>query len=125
MKLTMWAGLAMDMMAWHDRATAFTYDGMELLLEQYDEDEEFDAVGMACEWNEFGNNCDLDFDSLINDYGYYLPLQDWLDENDYTSDEYENDEDLQDEYLHDLMDELESNRTVLHVKNGNIIVSER
>ena len=115
----------MDMMARHDRANSFTFDGMELLLEQYDSDEEFDAVSMDCDWSEFGENCGLDFGDLINDYGYYLPLQDWLDEKDYTSEEYESDEDLQDEYLHDLMDELESNRTVLHVKNGNIIVSER
>lgn len=114
----------MDMMAWHDRANAFTFDGMELLLEQYDDDDEFDAVAMACSWNEFGENCGLDFDSLINDYGYYLPLEDWLDGKDYTSDEYENDEDLQDEYLHDLVDELENFTTVLRVQNGNIILGE-
>lgn len=127
MKMAVWTGLAMEMLVAHDRANYFSWDGMEMLLDWYDENDEnteFDVVGICCEWTEYGNNTTLDFDSLISDYGYYLPLQDWLDKKDYTLDEYESDEDLQDKYLQDLIDELESNRTVLRVKNGNIIVSE-
>lgn len=127
MKMTVWTGLAMDMMAWHDRANYFSWDGMEMLLDWYDENDEnaeFDIVGICCEWTEYGDGVTLGFDSLINDYGNRLPLQDWLDEKDYTVDEYENDEDLQEEYLHDLINELENLTTVLRVQNGNIILGE-
>lgn len=127
MKMTVWTGLAMEMLVAHDRANYFSWDGMEMLLDWYDENDEnteFDVVGICCEWTEYGNNVTLDFDSLINDYDNYLPLQDWLDKKDYTSDEYENDEDLQDEYLQDLINELESCTMVLRVPNGNIILGE-
>ena len=124
MKMTVWTGLAMDMLVAHDRANYFSWDGMEMLLDWYDENAEFDIVGICCEWTEYGDGVTLGFDSLIHDYGYRLPLQDWLDEKDYTSDEYENDDDLQDEYLHDLVDELENFTTVLRVQNGNMILGE-
>jgi len=127
MKMTVWTGLAMDMLVAHDRANYFSWDGMEMLLDWYDENDEntdFDIVGICCEWTEYGNGVTLGFDSLISDYEYCLPLQDWLDEKDYTSDEYENDEDLQDEYLHDLVDELEKFTTVLRIQNGNFILGE-
>lgn len=127
MKMTVWTGLAMDMMVAHDRANYFSWDGMEMLLDWYDENDEnteFDIVGICCEWTEYGDGVTLGFDSLINDYGNRLPLQDWLDEKDYTVDEYENDEDLQEEYLQDLINELENLTTVLQVSNGNIILGE-
>ena len=127
MKLTVWTGLAMDMLVAHDRANYFSWDGMDALLEWYDENDEnaeFDIVEICCEWTEYGDDVTLGFDSLINDYGNRLPLQDWLDEKDYTVDEYENDEDLQEEYLHDLINELEIFTTVIRVQNGNIILGE-
>lgn len=127
MKITVWTGLAMDMLVAHDRANYFSWDGMEMLLDWYnenDENAEFDIVGICCEWTEYGDGVILGFDSLISDYGNYLPLQDWLDEKDYTMDEYENDEDLQDEYTLDLVGELENHTTVLHIPNGNIILGE-
>lgn len=127
MKLTVWTGLAMDMLVAHDRANYFSWDGMEVLLDWYDENDEnaeFDIVGICCEWTEYGDGVTLGFDSLISDYGNRLPLQDWLDEKDYTVDEYESDEDLQEEYLQDLINELENLTTVLRVQNGNIILGE-
>lgn len=127
MKLTVWTGLAMDMLVAHDRANYFSWDGMDALLEWYDENDEnteFDIVGICCEWSEYGDDVTLGFDSLISDYGNRLPLQGWLDEKDYTVDEYESDEDLQEEYLQDLINELENLTTVLRVQNGNIILGE-
>ena len=127
MKITVWTGLAMDMLVAHDRANYFSCDGMEMLLDWYDENDEnaeFDIVGICCEWTEYGDGVTLGFDSLISDYENYLPLQEWLDEKDYTSDEYENDEDLQDEYLQDLINELDEQTAVLRVPNGNIILGE-
>ena len=127
MKMTVWTGLAMEMLVAHDRANYFSWDGMEMLLDWYDENDEnteFDIVGICCEWTEYGNNVTLDFDSLIHDYDNYLPLQEWLDNRDYTLDEYESDEDLQEEYLQDLINELDEQTTVLRVPNGNIILGE-
>ena len=127
MKMTVWTGLAMDMLVAHDRANNFSWDGMEMLLDWYDENDEnaeFDIMGICCEWTEYGDGVTLDFDSLINDYDNYLPLQDWLDRQDYTLDEYEHNEDLQDEYLQDLVNELENHMMVLRVPNGNIILGE-
>lgn len=127
MKMTVWTGLAMDMLVAHDRANYFSWDGMEMLLDWYDENDEnaeFDIVGICCEWTEYGNNVTLDFDSLIHDYDNYLPLQEWLDNRDCTLDEYERDEDLQEEYLQDLINELEEQTTILRVPNGNIVLGE-
>ena len=127
MKMTVWTGLAMDMLVAHDRANYFSWDGMEMLLDWYDENDEnteFDVVGICCEWTEYGDSVTLGFDSLISDYENYLPLQDWLDEKDYTLDEYESGEDLQEEYLQDLINELDEQTTVLRVPNGNIILGE-
>ena len=127
MKMTVWTGLAMEMLGAHDRANYFSWDGIEMLLDWYDENDEnaeFDIVGICCEWTEYGNNVTLGFDSLIHDYDSYLPLQEWLDNRDYTLNEYERDEDLQEEYLQDLINELDEQTTVLRVPNGNIILGE-
>ena len=127
MKMTVWTGLAMDMLVAHDRANYFSWDGMEMLLDWYDENDEnteFDVVGICCEWTEYGDGVTLGFDSLISDYGNRLPLQEWLDNRDYTLDEYEHDEDLQEEYLQDLINELDEQTTILRVPNGNIILGE-
>lgn len=120
MKMTVDAGMMKKMFVSCDR-DYYSYSGLETLLDYYDEiDEsmEFDPIAICCDCSEFGNNhCELSFDDLINDYGYLYPVDEWLDDNAMSEEEF--DSDL---YIESLIDRLEDETTVLRVPNGNVIV---
>ena len=120
MKMTVDAGMMKEMFVSCGR-DYYSYSGLETLLDYYDEiDEsmEFDPIAICCDCSEFGNNhCELSFDDLINDYGYLYPVDEWLDDNALTENEF--DSDL---YIDSLIDRLEDETTVLRVPNGNVIV---
>lgn len=97
----------------------YSMNGIDALLEYYDEiDEnmEFDPVAICCDCTEYGGHgASCDFSDLVNDYGYLLNRDEWMEEN--ALDEY--DEDL---YIDALVEVLEDHTTVLSVCNGNKIV---
>lgn len=98
----------------------YTWDGLEALLEYYDEiDEnmEFDAIAICCDCTEYGKNAACSFDDLISDYGYKYPVEEWLEDNALEENEFDNDL-----YIDSLVERLEDETTVLHVANGNYIV---
>lgn len=98
----------------------YTWDGLEALLEYYDEiDEnmEFDAIAICCDCTEYGENAACSFDDLISDYGYKYPVEEWLEDNALEENEFDNDL-----YIDSLVERLEDETTVLHVANGNYIV---
>lgn len=98
----------------------YTYDGLETLLDYYDEiDEnmEFDAIAICCDCTEYGNGAACSLEDLKNDYGYKYPVEEWLEDN--ALEENEFDMDL---YIDSLVERLEDETTVLHVSNGNYIV---
>ena len=98
----------------------YSYTGLETLLDYYDEidpDMEFNPIAICCDCCEFGENCALSFNDLINDYGYLYPADEWLDDNALTEPEF--DSDL---YLDSLIERLEDYTTILRVPNGNVIV---
>lgn len=98
----------------------YTWDGLEALLEYYDEiDEnmEFDAIAICCDCTEYGENAACSFDDLISDYGYKYPVEEWLEDNALEENEFDNDL-----YIDSLVERLEDETTVLHVVNGNYIV---
>ena len=120
MKMTVDAGMMKEMFVSYDR-DYYSYSGLETLLDYYDEiDEnmEFDPIAICCDCSEFGDDhCELSFDDLINDYGYLYPVDEWLDDNAMSEEEF--DSDL---YIDSLIDRLENETTVLRVPNGNVIV---
>lgn len=90
----------------------YSWEGVETLLNYYDdldETRELDSVEILGDWIEYGNwsNC-CDFDDLVTDYGYLLD---------------QDDDETQDDYIERLIDELERHTTILHVKNGDYLVS--
>ena len=98
----------------------YTYDGLEALLDYYDEiDEnmEFDAIAICCDCTEYGEGAACSLEDLKNDYGYKYPVEEWLEDN--ALEENEFDIDL---YIDSLTERLEDETTVLHVSNGNYIV---
>lgn len=98
----------------------YTWDGLEALLEYYDEiDEnmEFDAIAICCDCTEYGENAACSFNDLISDYGYKYPVEEWLEDNALEENEFDNDL-----YIDSLVERLEDETTVLHVANGNYIV---
>lgn len=98
----------------------YTYDGLEALLDYYDEiDEnmEFDAIAICCDCTEYGDGAACSLEDLKNDYGYKYPVEEWLEDN--ALEENEFDIDL---YIDSLVERLEDETTVLHVPNGNYIV---
>lgn len=94
----------------------YTYEGLEALLDYYDEiDEnmEFDAIAICCDCTEYGEGAACSLEDLKDDYGYKYPVEEWIE-----------DEALEenDEYMAALVERLEYETTVLHVSNGNYIV---
>lgn len=101
----------------------YSMNGIDALLEYYDEiDEnmEFDPVGICCDCTEYGGHgAAVDFNDLINDYGYMLDREEWLDENALSPDEWEDNKEL---YIDGLIEVLGQHTTVLPVCNGNYII---
>lgn len=98
----------------------YTYDGLEALLDYYDEiDEnmEFDAIAICCDCTEYGEGAACSLEDLKNDYGYKYPVEEWLEDN--ALEENEFDIDL---YIDSLVERLEDETTVLYVSNDNYIV---
>lgn len=98
----------------------YTYEGLEALLEYYDEiDEnmEFDAIAICCDCTEYGDGAACSLEDLKNEYGYKYPVEEWLEDEALEENEFDNDE-----YMAALVERLEDETTVLHVSNGNYIV---
>lgn len=98
----------------------YTFDGLESLLDYYDEiDEnmELDVIAICCDCTEYGDGAACSFDDLINDYGYLYPVEEYKEYNDIEENEIN-----QTEYIAALVERLEDETTVLHVPNGNYIV---
>jgi len=98
----------------------YTYEGLEALLDYYDEiDEnmEFDAIAICCDCTEYGDGAACSLEDLKNEYGYKYPVNEWLEDEALEENEFDNDE-----YMAALVERLEDETTVLHVSNGNYIV---
>lgn len=98
----------------------YTYEGLEALLDYYDEiDEnmEFDAIAICCDCTEYGDGAVCSLENLKDEYGYKYPVEEWLEDEALEENEFDNDE-----YMAALVERLEDETTVLHVSNGNYIV---
>lgn len=98
----------------------YTYEGLEALLDYYDEiDEnmEFDAIAICCDCTEYGGGAACSLEDLKDEYSYKYPVEEWLEDEALEENEYD-----EDEYMAALIERLEDETTVLHVSNGNYIV---
>lgn len=100
----------------------FTYDGLNALLDYYDEideNKELDPIEICCDCTEYGEGAACSCDDLIDDYGYKYPTEEYLEDNGLEEDEFD-----KDSYVKSLVEHLEEETTILHVPNGNYIVFE-
>lgn len=100
------------------RRDYYTYEGLETLLDFYneiDEDTELDVIAICCDCTEYGGGAACSLSDLVSDYGYNYTVDDWM--NDTGADEYD-----EAEYIEALTSELGNYTVVLPVRNGNYII---
>ena len=98
----------------------YSLDGYEALLEFYDEideDMELDVIAICGDCTEYGTYSSCDFQDLINDYDYIYTKEEYLSDNDIDEKDFN-----EDEYISELIDELEIKTTVLRLNNGDYII---
>lgn len=116
MKITVDAAMAKEKFERYNR-DYYSIEGLETLIDYYDEiDEnmELDVIAICCDCSEYGEHCTLSFSDLISEYEHLVI-------EDYAEDWGEMDEE---EKVNAIIDELENDRMVLRVPNGNYIVFE-
>lgn len=100
----------------------YSYSGLECLFEycdeMYNELDEFDAVEIACSCNEYGKHCMLNWNDLINDYGYIYPMNEYCEDHDINSVIDESD------YINELVEVMKNKYIILTAWNGNILIIE-
>ena len=98
----------------------YSLDGYDALLNFYDEiDEnmEVDVIAICCECTEYSNYATCNLDALIGDYGYIYTKEEYMSDNDITSEEFN-----QEDYIIELITRIEYRTTVLKLKNGGYII---
>ena len=98
----------------------YSLDGYEALLNFYDEiDEniEVDIISICGECTEYSDYATCDIDDMIGDYGYIYTKEEYLSDNDITSEEFN-----QEDYIIELITRIEHRTTVLKLKNGGYII---
>lgn len=98
----------------------YSVDGYEALLNFYDEiDEnmELDVIAICGECTEYSDYATCDIDDMIGDYGYIYTKEEYLSDNDITSEEFN-----QEDYISELINRIEHRTTVLKLKNGGYII---
>ena len=83
----------------------------------YDEDMEVDVIAICCECTEYSDYATCDIDDMIGDYGYIYTKEEYLSDNDITSEEFN-----QEDYIIELITRIEHRTTVLKLKNGGYII---
>ena len=98
----------------------YSLDGYDALLNFYDEiDEnmELDVIAICGECTEYSDYATCDIDDMIGDYGYIYTKEEYLSDNDITSEDFD-----QEDYISELISRIEYKTTVLKLKNGGYII---
>lgn len=100
----------------------YSFKGVKALLAFYDEineNMELDIAAICGDCTEYGNNVAYTFQDLVNDYGYLYPIEQYLENEGLSENEFS-----LSEYIESLIEVLERKAKVLHISNGNYIVFE-
>lgn len=98
----------------------YSLDGYEALLDFYDEineNMELDVIAICGECTEYSDYATCDIDDMIGDYGYIYTKEEYMSDNDITSEEFN-----QEDYIIELITRIEYRTTVLKLKNGGYII---
>lgn len=99
----------------------FSREAYQILFDYYDElDIEPDIIGICCEWTEYTP------EELISDYKHLYSFDEYIEDNFENIDEALEDgytmEELEENYLEELIKQLEYNTTVYELSNSNYLV---
>ena len=78
---------------------------------------ELDVVTICCDCTEYGDDVVCTFQDLVNDYGYLYPIEQYLENEGLSENEFN-----LSEYIESLVAVLERKTLVIHISNGNCIV---
>ena len=98
----------------------YSLDGYEALLNFYDEideDIEVDVITICGDCTEYSDYATCTIDDMIGDYGYIYTKEEYMSDNDITSEEFN-----QEDYIIELITRIEYRTTVLKLKNGGYII---
>lgn len=102
----------------------YSCEGYKALYDYYKElnpNMELDVITICCEWTEYGERAYLSLNDLISDYGYLYQVGEWLEDDEYTENEYNADEDVKNAYVDDLIDVLEKNTHCIRLSHGVLV----
>ena len=101
----------------------YSQESYEILFDfynEYDEDYEPDIIAICGEWTEYTP------EELISDYKHLYSFDEYIEDNFETIDEALEDdytmEELEENYLEELIKQLEYNTTVYELSNSNYLV---
>jgi len=97
----------------------YSYEGYEALFDWYEEldpDFELDVIGICCDWTEYTP------EELENNYNNILNFDEWKKENT-DPDELYTEEELKEEYIEELVSELERYTTVIKLSNTYLVLA--
>ena len=100
-----------------DYFSADGYDALVNFYDEIDEDMEVDVIAICCECTEYSDYATCDIDDMIGDYGYIYTKEEYLSDNDITSEDFD-----QEDYISELISRIEYKTTVLRLKNGGYII---
>lgn len=100
-----------------DYFSADGYDALVNFYDEIDENMELDVIAICGECTEYSDYATRDIDDMIGDYGYIYTKEEYLSDNDITSEEFN-----QEDYIIELITRIEYRTTVLKLKNGGYII---
>ena len=99
----------------------YSYEGYKALFDWYEEldpDFELDVIGICCDWTEYTP------EELEDDYSNILSFDEWKEENiDPDEPEPYTEEELKEEYIKELVSELERHTTVIKLSDTYLVLA--
>jgi hypothetical protein len=99
----------------------YSYEAYQALFDWYEEldpDFELDVIGICCDWTEYTP------EELESDYSNILSFDEWKEENiDPDEPETYTKEELKEEYIKELVSELERHTTVIKLSDTYLVLA--
>ena len=99
----------------------YSYEGYQALFDWYEEldpDFELDVIAICCDWTEYTP------EELEKEYSNFLDFDEWKEENiDPDEPESFTEEELKEEYIKELVSELERHTTVIKLSDTYLVLA--
>jgi len=98
----------------------YSYEGYQALFDWYEEldpDFELDVIAICCDWTEYTP------EELENNYNNILNFDEWKEDIDPDESELYTEEELKEEYIKELVSELEQLTTVIKLSDTYLVLA--